>query len=210
MRTTIRESNLAGTFSRPDRDAPVPAVLALGGSDGGTPEYFLNLLEPEGFAVLALTYWGTSETQFTLADIPLEKVEHALRWLRNQPNVGAVDGRVGVIGASKGGELALLAAATFPDLIGPVVAYTSSSVVWMGLDFSSPGRACSSWTHRGVAFPFVPFPTDVAPAQSERGTGYESSDNGDSELIGHSVTQVNFSYVCVPSQQSPRQSRLLR
>jgi dienelactone hydrolase len=138
MRTTIRESNLAGTFSRPDRDAPVPAVLALGGSDGGTPEYFLNLLEPEGFAVLALTYWGTPETQFTLAEIPLEKVEHALRWLHNQPSVRAVDGRMGVIGASKGGELALLAAATFPDLIGPVVAYTPSSVVWMGLDFSSP------------------------------------------------------------------------
>ena len=170
MRTTIRESNLAGTFSRPDRDAPAPAVLALGGSDGGTPEYFLNLLEPEGFAVLALTYWGTPETQFTLAEIPLEKVEHALRSFRNQPSVRAVDGRIGVIGASKGGELALLAAATFPDLIGPVVAYTPSSVVWMGLDFSSPGRVCSSWTHRGVAFPFVPFPTDMAPAQSERGT----------------------------------------
>jgi uncharacterized protein len=144
-------------------------VLALGGSDGGTPDYFLNLLVPEGFAVLALTYWGTADTQLTLADVPLERVEHGLQWLRAQTHVRAPDGRVGVVGASKGGELALLAAARFPDLVGPVVAYTPSSVVWMGLDFTSPGRQCSTWSHGGIPVPFLPFPTGVAPAQSERG-----------------------------------------
>ena len=51
-----------GTFACPDSGGPFPAVLALGGSDGGTPDYFLNLLVPEGFAVFALIYWGTPET----------------------------------------------------------------------------------------------------------------------------------------------------
>jgi hypothetical protein len=169
MYTKLAEPGLAATFGCPDDEGPFPAVVALGGSDGGTPEYFLNLLVPEGFAVLALVYWGTPETQPTLSDVPLERVERGLRWLREQPNVRTLDGRVGVIGASKGAELGLLAAATFPDLVGPVVGYTPSSVVWMGLDFASPGRMCSTWTHHGAPVPFVPFPPNVAPIQSERG-----------------------------------------
>jgi acetyl esterase/lipase len=167
--TKVREANLAATFSHPDGAGPFPAIVALGGSDGGTPEYFLNLLVPEGFAVLALVYWGTPETQMTLADVPVERVERALRWLRVQPNVRAANGRVGIVGASKGAELALVAASTLPDLVGPVVAYTPSSVVWMGLDFMSPGRLCSSWSQKGSPLPFVPFPPGVTPAQSERG-----------------------------------------
>jgi acetyl esterase/lipase len=169
MHVKVGAPGLAGTFGHPDGDGPFPAVVALGGSDGGTPEYFLNLLVPEGFAVLALVYWGTPETQLTLSNVPLERVERGLRWLREQPNVRTHDGRLAVIGASKGAELALLAAATFPDLVGPVVGYTPSSVVWMGLDFSSPGRLCSTWTHNGEPVPFVPFPPDVAPIQTERG-----------------------------------------
>jgi len=88
MYTKLAESGVAATFGRPDGEGPFPAVVALGGSDGGTPEYFLNLLVPEGFAVLALVYWGTPETQPTLSDVPLERVERGLRWLREQPNDG--------------------------------------------------------------------------------------------------------------------------
>ena len=55
----IGEPGIVGTFGHPDGDGPFPAVVALGGSDGGTPEHFLNLLVAEGFAVLALVYWGT-------------------------------------------------------------------------------------------------------------------------------------------------------
>jgi hypothetical protein len=79
---------IAGKFSRPDGGGPFPGVLAIGGSDGGGPEYFLNLLVPEGFAVLALAYWGT-QTQLSVLNIPLERVEHGLLWLRDQASVRA-------------------------------------------------------------------------------------------------------------------------
>jgi dienelactone hydrolase len=103
-----------------------------------------------------------------LSEVPLERIEAGLRWLVRHPRVAS--GRVAVVGASRGGELALLVAATFPELVGPVVAYTPSSVVWMGLDFSlPPGTTRSSWSLGGVPIPYVPFPTDVAPRQSERG-----------------------------------------
>jgi hypothetical protein len=90
-----------GTFGHPDGGGPFPVVVAPGESDGGTPEYFLNVLVPEGFAVWR---WSTGElrTQLTLADVPLERVERGLRWLREQPSVRTLDGRVGMIGASKG------------------------------------------------------------------------------------------------------------
>jgi pimeloyl-ACP methyl ester carboxylesterase len=93
-----------------------------------------------------------------------------LRWLAAHPQSAARGGRVGVMGGSKGGELALLAAGTYPDLVGPVVAYTPSHVVWAGIDFSNPrGRQASSWSRAGQPLPFVPYPAGVAPANSERG-----------------------------------------
>ena len=145
----VRDDGIVGNFGTPDSGGPFPGVLALGGSDGGTPDYFLNLLVPEGFACLALQYWGTSETQLTFSEIPLERVEQGLRWLTRHEGVNAPGGRVGIVGASRGAELALLIAATFPDLVGPVVAYTPSGVVWMGFDFTlPPGTTRSSWTLR--------------------------------------------------------------
>ena len=110
-----------GDLPRSVHRRAVPRSPALGGSDGGTPEHFLDLLVPEGLACLAIAYWGTSDTQSTMAEIPLERLERGLRWLIGRSDVVARDGRVAVVGASRGGELVLLLAASFPDLVGPVV-----------------------------------------------------------------------------------------
>jgi pimeloyl-ACP methyl ester carboxylesterase len=170
MEIRLRETDLVGTFRTPEGRGPFPGILALGGSDGGTPEYFLNLCVTEGFACLALAYWGTSDTQSTMVEIPLERVERGLRWLLNRNDVITENGRAAVVGASRGGELALLMSATFPDLVGPVVAYTPSSVVWVGLDFTQPpGAARSSWSYRRQPLAYLSFPANVAPAHSERG-----------------------------------------
>jgi pimeloyl-ACP methyl ester carboxylesterase len=97
-------------------------------------------------------------------------MERGLRWLLDRNDVVNGNGRVAVVGASRGGELALLLSATFPDLVGPVVGYTPSSVVWIGLDFTQPAAAPrSSWTYRGQPLPYLAFPPNVAPAYSERG-----------------------------------------
>lgn len=170
MRLDLREDDLIGTFTCPDEGGPFPPVLALGGSDGGIAEVYPSLLTPEGFACLALAYFGAAHLQRSLIEVPIERVERGLRWLAAQPQSRTRDGRVGVIGGSKGGELALLAAATYPELVGPVVAYTPSHVVWAGIDFVNPrGRQASSWSRAGRPLPFVPYPKDVVPATSERG-----------------------------------------
>jgi len=162
-----------GIFRAPDTGGPFPAVLALGGSDGGTPLYFSDLLVPEGFACLALAYWATPGTQQWFTEIPLERIERGLRWLIARPEVRAHGGRVALVGASRGAELALLVASTFPELAGPVVAYTPSSVVWQGVDLTlPPGETRSSWSHRGKPLPYVSVPPGVAPAQSSRGISW--------------------------------------
>src|SRR4029079_12047523 len=130
--TPLRNGDLVGSFGVPEGTGPYPGVLVLGGSDGGIPEYFLRLPVPEGFACLALAYFATPDTQPALVEVPLERIERGLRWMLAQPAVAARYGRIAVVGASKGGELALLVAATSPDLVGPVVAYTPSAVVWAG------------------------------------------------------------------------------
>jgi dienelactone hydrolase len=125
---------------------------------------------PEGFASLALAYFGTPETTAALVEVPLERIERGLRWLAAHPKVATRDGRVALVGASKGAELALLVAATFPDLIGAVVAYTPSSVAWAGIDFSDPsGVRRSSWSYKGKPIPWVPYPQGVMPSFSARG-----------------------------------------
>jgi acetyl esterase/lipase len=169
--TTLDDENLDGVFTCPDTAERVPAVLALGGSHGGLPMYFSRLLAAERCACLALAYHGTPKTQANLIEVPLERLERALRWLRDHPRAAPRDGRVGIVGASKGAELALVLATTFPDLVGPVVAYTPSSVVWAGIDFAAgPGAPPrSTWSRAGKPLAFVRIPPGVAPARSERG-----------------------------------------
>jgi hypothetical protein len=77
MPIALGDVGISGTFGKPEGPGPFRGVLAVGGSDGGTPEYFLNLLVPEGFAVLALAYWGTPQTQLSM-------LEHEAQWPYNR------------------------------------------------------------------------------------------------------------------------------
>jgi uncharacterized protein len=194
MDTDYRDENSRGIYRAPHHDGPYPAVLALGGSDGGTPEYFAELLVPEGFACLALAYWGTPETQVWFTEIPLERIERGLRWLASRPETKTHDGRVALVGASRGAELALLVAATFPELVGPVVAYTPSCVVWQGIDLTlPPGETRTSWTFRGKPLAYVSFPPGTEPAHSNDGISWlPVMDAGldDAEAVDAAMTPV--------------------
>ena len=67
--------------------------------------------------------------------------------------------RIAVMGVSKGGELAMLLAATYPEDIKAVVGYSPSSVVWRGSAYRPLsfifGSSKSSWTLEGKPVPFV-------------------------------------------------------
>lgn len=172
MLTTIQVSDggVVGTFTAPDSAGPHPGVVALSGSGGGAPSWWGDLLAPHGIAVLAAAYVGVDPLSAALCEIPVEIVAAAARWLRLRPEIKK--GPIGLVGGSKGAELALFAATVYPDLFGPVVAIAPSCVTWFGVDFTgsvSDASARSSWTLNGQPVPFVPLVPGVGFERTERG-----------------------------------------
>ena len=134
---------------------PGPGVIAFGGSGGGCPVEVGRRLAGEGFSCLSLRYFGARGLPRDLVEVPLDYVEHAVGWLCRQPSVA--EGRLGVIGVSKGAELALLCTTYFPEHFGAAVAYAPSAVAFAGISSGGEGWRRSSWSYRGEPVPFVPY-----------------------------------------------------
>ena len=111
---SVEEHGFLGTFYLPEGAGPFPALLVLGGSGGGSDLPKAALLAARGYATLAVTYFSRPPLPNVLAEIPLEYFQTALDWLQAQENVEA--DKIGVLGTSRGGELALLLGATYPQL----------------------------------------------------------------------------------------------
>ena len=157
VRQPVREEGLVGTLFLPGASAPRAAVLALGGAGGGLSEGAAETFAGEGYAALALAYFGLDGLPRELVEIPLEYFAGAIAWLGRHPEVGA--GRVAVVGNSKGGELALLLGAIYPGDVGAVVGYAPSPIVWQGIPFDREARyggPRSPWSLRGEPVPYAP------------------------------------------------------
>lgn len=146
---------IARLFIPPGR-GPHPAVMVLSGTGGGFDLDKAAVLSRHGFATLALAYFGIPPLPSWLQRIPLEYFKAALGWLKAQPEIDAQ--RMGVLGVSRGAELALLLGTKFPE-IHAVAAYAPSSVAWAagGRD-KCTGEIIPSWTWQGSPVPFAPLP----------------------------------------------------
>jgi uncharacterized protein len=142
-----------GEFYPPQGSAKKPAVLILGGSDGGIPSRRAKWVAENGFPALALAYFKTKRTPEYLDMIPLEYFDQPIEWLKRSTHTQGR--RIVVIGESKGAELALLLASRKPEISG-VVAFVPSAVVFQGMpkDYRPPR---SSWSYMGEQIPFVPY-----------------------------------------------------
>lgn len=161
-REPVHRDGLVGMLHLPSGVGPHPAVVLVSGSEGGVPRYDIaGLLASRGFATLALAHFGAEGLPAELVRIPLEYFERAFGWLRARPDVA--DGPLGVIGPSRGGELALLLGATFPE-VGAVVSYVGSGLGHAGLPASFTGAQSAAWTYAGRDVPFVVPPLDGAAA----------------------------------------------
>jgi dienelactone hydrolase len=153
-RRVIREDGVVGTLFLPPRGDRRGAIIVLEGSGGGVWEARAALLASHGYAALALGYFRMPELPQGLVNIPLEYFETAIRWMQRQEWLG--DGFLAVMGRSRGGELALLLAATFED-VNAVVAIVPSGVLHGPVGPSAPGdsRPPAAWTLRGRALPYL-------------------------------------------------------
>ncbi len=147
-RQPIESEGVVGTLFLPPGIGPHPAVIVLSGGGGGIDEHWGAILASHGYAALSLAYFNAPGLPRGLVNIPLEYFENAIRWMRDQPWLR--DHFLAVWGPSRGGELALLLGATFPD-INAVIAWVPSGVVFWALGQSEPGdtRPRAAWTYRG-------------------------------------------------------------
>lgn len=151
-----------GVLHRPPGPGPHPGVVVLSGSEGGVPDYGVGeLLASHGFTALSLGYFGAAGLPPELVRVPLETVGSAIDGLAARPDVA--DGPVGLVGVSRGGELALLAGAMFPQ-VGAVVSYNGSGFGGMGLPASGFGSVVPAWTLGGRDVPFLVPSVDGAAA----------------------------------------------
>lgn len=140
-----------------------PLLVGLGGGEGGNAwasdrwkpqrERFLD----QGYALLALGYFGTPNSPEKLDRISLDGVHAAIVKAAQDPRV---DGRcIAIVGGSRGAELALLLASHYPD-INAVVAIVPGSAVFPALTdaMTTPG-----FSFHDQSLPFVPMTWGATP-----------------------------------------------
>lgn len=141
-----------GTICTPQTPGKHPAIILLGGSEGGD---IMARVAPrfaaQGYLAASVAYFKMPGLPQTLENIPVETVGKAIREIARRADVDA--NRIAVLGASKGGELALLVASTYPQ-VHAVVADVPSPFAWQGIA-QGPGPATSSWTVGGKPVAFV-------------------------------------------------------
>ena len=125
-------------------------MLVLGGSEGGLPRRRAAWLASHGYAALALAYFRYEDLPEQLEAIPLEYFGQALGWMRERPEI--LPERIAVMGASRGGELALQLGSMYPH-VKAVVAYVPANVRY---------RSCCggnlhlyAWTWQGSPLAFM-------------------------------------------------------
>ncbi len=154
----VRTPDIVADFYRPAQPGRAPAILLLGGSEGGLGAGVAKeaaVLAAHGYAVLQVCYFGCpgqAEPQ-QLKLVSLETFSRALDWLLARPDVDPA--HVGVVGTSKGAEAALLIAARRRELKIAVVG-VPSSVAWAGIDGANMVVE-SSWSEHGKPVPFMPY-----------------------------------------------------
>ncbi|KZN25790.1 hypothetical protein A4G99_05005 [Haladaptatus sp. R4] len=162
---SIRTDRVTGELYSGLGPGPHPGVLILHGS-GGAGEYertYAARLAEHGYTAFCVSYFGAPGVSNALAEIPLSRFRDAAEWLLKRPNAAGT--QVGVVGFSRGGEAALLAASHF-ERLGAVAAYVPScysfpAPTWM----AGVEEECAAWTVDGEPVPYLPVERYVAEQQ---------------------------------------------
>ncbi len=154
---TVKEDGFYGDFYKPKFDNyKGKAMIVVGGAAGS---YTLTKMMAEkfyekGMNVLALAYRDVKGTPHSLSKIPIEYIKIAAKWCKD--NVAL---KIGIWGISLKGQLALISASIFNDLIDAVVVVNPMHYSQQGLkDFKSMELLdCACFTYKGKDLPYYKF-----------------------------------------------------
>jgi len=145
-----------------------PLIVGLGGSEGGnawTSNYWKKTRDQfieQGYAFLAIGYFGAKETPDTLNKIAIEDVYNAIKIATKNKNVNKK--KIAIIGGSRGADLALLLGSYYKD-INCVVSIVGSNAVFPG---HTTHFTTSCWTYENKELPFVPVNEEAVPFLMKR------------------------------------------
>jgi dienelactone hydrolase len=134
------ESNVVANLYLPEKVENPPVSIVLCGFNGGMRAAYDERLVEEGFAALILAYFRYKELPETLGNIPIYSVSKGFDFLETVESIDA--SKVEVWAASRGGELAALAA-THEKRIRALALTTPTNVAWHGQ------RTRHAWTLNG-------------------------------------------------------------
>ncbi len=155
INTSVKTEGFEGILF-PGNGSKEKVLIVMSGSDGGMS---LSRQEAEFYhqndiPALALGLFKTKETPKELSHVPVESVESAIRWLKEQGYK-----RIGIDGTSKGSEMALIAASMFHDISCVIVRvpshFVSEGLSGSGKDKAPSGTSC--WSYRGKDLPYAPY-----------------------------------------------------
>ncbi|MHB8461214.1 MAG: alpha/beta hydrolase family protein [Vulcanimicrobiaceae bacterium] len=151
-RCTKMTKRFIGTLCTPADGKRHPAMILLGGSEGGdSMARVANVFAKRGYVTASVAYFGLPGLPKYLVNVPVETVGRAIAALQARNDV--IASKIGIMGASKGGEFTLLAASTYPQLHA-VIAVVPSPVAFMGLGQYNMPTDCS-WSKGGKSLPCV-------------------------------------------------------
>ncbi|MBT8115355.1 MAG: hypothetical protein KJP04_08240 [Arenicella sp.] len=145
-----------------------PLVVGLGGADGGNgwagPHGARQraLLEENGYAFLAVAYFGEQGIPANLDRIAIDGVHKAVMEIAQHPRIN--DQCIAVMGVSRGAELALLLGSYY-DEYKSVIGIVPGSAVFAAITdaMTTPG-----FSYQNKSLPFVPVPWSATPALLSR------------------------------------------
>ncbi|XP_070623446.1 acyl-coenzyme A amino acid N-acyltransferase 1-like isoform X1 [Erythrolamprus reginae] len=117
-RIPIKSGRVRGALFLPPGSGSFPGLIDLFGGAGGLIEFRAGLLASKGFAVLALAFFAYDDLPQTLQVVDLEYFEEASSLLLKNPKVRGPG--LGVIGLSKGAEIALAMSTFLKEVVASV------------------------------------------------------------------------------------------
>lgn len=150
--TDISKEGTVGTLYQPADKKTSQNVMLLAGSDGGKLEHAATMLAAKGYNVLDLAYFNQTGVPKDLENIPLEYFQRAIQVFKETTSD---NGKISVIGYSRGAELALLLASTY-DEFNAVIAGAPGAYVTSGLK-NSIYAPIQSWTLAEKPIPYLKF-----------------------------------------------------